>query len=48
MIRSMARLILPPGVYGQGLRVLRVLAADILSEERREGVLDTIVAAGRA
>ena len=31
---------------GQGIRVLRVPAADILSEEKREGVLDTIAAAG--
>jgi very-short-patch-repair endonuclease len=32
---------------GQGIRVLRVLAADVLDEERRQGVLDTIAAAGR-
>ena len=31
----------------QGIRGLRVLAADVLDEERREGVLDTIAAAGR-
>ena len=32
----------------QGIRVLRVLAADVLSEDRRESVLDTIAAAGRS
>jgi len=31
----------------QGIRVLRVPAADVLNEERREGMLDTIAAAGR-
>ena len=33
---------------GQGIQVLRFLAADVLSEEKREGVLDTIAAAGRS
>jgi very-short-patch-repair endonuclease len=32
----------------QGIRVLRVPAADVLNEERRESVLDTIAAAGQA
>src|SRR3954447_22406968 len=32
---------------GQGIRVLRVPAPDVLDEERRRGVLDTIAAAGR-
>jgi very-short-patch-repair endonuclease len=31
----------------QGIRVLRVLATDVLNEERRESVLDTIAAAAR-
>ena len=31
----------------QGIRVLRFLAADVLSEAKREGVLETIAAAGR-
>jgi very-short-patch-repair endonuclease len=31
----------------QGIRVLRVSASDILSEGKRESVLDTIAAAGR-
>ena len=30
----------------QGIRVLRVPAADVLSEEKREGVLDTIAVGG--
>ena len=32
----------------QGIQVLRVLAADVLDEKRRQGVLDTIAAAGRS
>src|SRR5215216_260381 len=31
----------------QGIQVLRFLAADVLSEEKREGVLDTIAAVAR-
>src|SRR5947208_2097538 len=31
----------------QGIRVLRVLAADVLDEKHRQGVLDTIAAAAR-
>jgi very-short-patch-repair endonuclease len=32
---------------GQGIRVMRLPAADILGEEKRESVLDTIAVAGR-
>ena len=32
----------------QGIRVLRVPAADVLNEERREAVLDTIAAAAQS